>query len=74
LDGVFVDSLVVQSADPAPTIVIDKTHRRFPPCAFPENPPLQNGCHDVMSILENVGFSGEIFANDSLYRIITAVE
>ncbi len=57
-----------------PTIVIDKTHRRFPPCTFPNNAPLQNGCYDVMSILKNVGFSGEIFTNDPLYRIITAVE
>jgi hypothetical protein len=73
-NSVFVNGLVIKRADSAPTIVIDETHWRFPPCAFPDDAPLEDGGHDVVSILKNVCFNGEIFANDPLYRIMPAVE
>ena len=74
LYGVFVNGLVIECADPAPTIVIDEIHRRFPPCPFPDHAPLQNGGHDVVPVLKNVCFNAEIFAKDPLYRIMPAVE
>jgi hypothetical protein len=74
LYGVFVNGLVIDCADPAPTIVIDEIHRRFPPCPFPEDAPLQNGGHNVVPVPKNVRFNGQILTNDPLYRIIPAVE
>src|SRR4029450_206811 len=73
-DCVFVNVLIVQSADAAPAIVINKIHRRFPPLALPKNTPLQNRCHNVMSVPENVCFDDEILANDALYRVTPAVD
>src|SRR5207244_9939890 len=73
-DSVFVNRLVIKRAYSAPTIVIGETHRRFPPCAFPEDAPLQNGGHHVVPVLKDVCFNAEIFANDPLYRIMPAVE
>src|SRR5206468_7445531 len=73
-DSVFVDSLVIKRAYSAPTIVIDETHRGLPTCTLPDHTPFQNGGHDIVSILKNVCFNDEIFANDALYRIMPAVE
>ena len=56
------------------TVVINKGHRRFPPCALAENAPFQDGRHDIMSILENVRFDDEILANDALNRMAPSVD
>jgi hypothetical protein len=73
-DSVFVKGVVIERANSAPPIVIDETHGRFPPRAFPENAPFQNGRDYIVSILKNVRLHGEIFANDSLYRVTPAID
>jgi hypothetical protein len=69
-----MNGLVIERANPAPAIVIDEIHGCFPPRAFAEDTPLQNGCDYVMSIFKNVRFHCEIFANDALYRVTTALD
>src|SRR5213082_4183746 len=56
--SVFVDGLVIECTNPAPPIVIDESHGRFPPCAFPKNTPLQNGRHHVVAVFKNVRVYG----------------
>ena len=69
-----MNGLVIQRANPAPAVVVDETHGRFPPCAFSDDPPLQNGRHYIVAILKNVGLHGEIFASDSLYRVTPTLD
>jgi hypothetical protein len=69
-----VNGLIVQSANAAPSIVINEIHRRFPPCALSKDTPFQGRCHDVVPILENVRFHNQVFANDALYRVAPAVD
>src|SRR5262249_49991801 len=73
LDGVFMDGLVVERADPAPAIIIDEKHRRFPPRALPKNAPLQNCRNHVVAVLEAVRFNNEIFGYDPVDRITAAI-
>jgi hypothetical protein len=73
-DCVFVNVLIVQSANAAPAIVIDEIHRRFPPRPFPKNTPLQNRSYDVVPVPENVRFHNQVLANDALYGVAAAVD
>ena len=73
-DCVFISADLVERADAAPPIVIDKTHWRFLPTWFADCAPFQNRGHDVMAIFENVRFNGEIIANNALGRITSAVD
>jgi hypothetical protein len=68
-----VNGLIVEGAHAAPAIVINKHHRRFPPCPLANNTPLQNRRNNVVSILENVGFDNQIFAHDALDRGTAAI-
>src|SRR5438552_11483496 len=73
-DGVLVGANFVQRTNPAPTIVIDKTHRGFMPARFTNKTPLQSGRHDIVAIPENVCFDREIVSNNSLDWIAPAVD
>src|SRR5437763_6332480 len=72
-DGVFVDRVFVESADAAPAIVIDMRHRRLMPVGFAKLPPFHRRGDDIVAVLENVRFHGEIVADDALDHVAPAV-
>ena len=74
LNRVFVDRVFVNvNRHPAS----DRYRReswRSRASGFPENAPFQNRRHDVVSILENVGFDDQILSHDALDRIAPAID
>src|SRR5262249_59513737 len=49
------------------------TLRRSPPRSLANHTPLQNRRDNIVTILENVGFDYQIFANDALDRRTPAI-
>jgi len=73
LDCVFVNGDTVERANTTPTVSVDLRHGRFPPSSFSENAPLQDGRNHIVPVFKNVRFDDEIFADDALCRVATAV-
>jgi hypothetical protein len=49
-------------------------HRRFVPIGFAELSPFQSRCHNVVPVLEDIRFHGEIVAGDAFHHVAPAVD
>ena len=63
----------VERAHSSPAIIVNGRHSRFVPVRFAEHAPLQDGCHNIVTILENICLNHEVFADHAFDRIATAI-